>query len=216
VVATPNQTAVLDALARDVDAGFESLVRMHLGAVYSTALRLSGSRHNAEDLTQDAFVRAYRALRRFDADRIRALQPRPWLITITLNVWRNHLRSAARRPRTDGHPPPDVADHGRGPAGRAEDNADARALARLLAELPERHRVPVVLRHVVGMSYAEIAAAQSCPVGTAKANVARGVAALKELARAPAPPPARPAAGRSTSPRRARRRVVSPVPEEVS
>ena len=188
MVADLSQRDVVDALARDLDSGFEVLVRSHSGAVYSAALRLSGSRQVAEDLTQDAFLRAYRALRRFDTERRRTLQPRAWLLTITLNVWRNHVRATARRPRPGGRRPPDVADAAPGPADRAEDSADARELGRLLATLPERHRVPVVLRHVVGMSYAEIAAVQSCPVGTAKANVARGMTALKELAVSSSPP----------------------------
>jgi len=214
-VAVPSQTAIREALARDVDAGFEVLVRTHAGAVYSAALRLSGSRPNAEDLTQDAFVRAYRALRRFDGERMRTLQPRAWLLTITLNVWRNHLRTTARRPPAGAPPTSEVADHAPGPAERAVESAEARALARLLAALPERHRVPVVLRHIVGMSYAEIAAVQSCPVGTAKANVARGMAALKDMAAAPAvPPPLRPARARPAAPRRPRR-VASPVLKEV-
>ena len=198
MVAAPNQRSIIDALVRDVDAGFEILVRSHAGAVYGAALRLSGSRPMAEDLAQDAFVRAYRALRRYDDERLHALQPRAWLLTITLNVWRNHVRTAARRPRTSGHGAPDMADAAPGPADRAETRAEAQALACLLAALPERHRVPVVLRHVVGMTYAEIAAAQSCPVGTAKANVARGMAALKALAAASVSPPARGAASRAT------------------
>ena len=94
VVVQRGNATTLDVLARDVDTGFAALVRAHSGAVYSTALRLSGSRSTAEDIAQDAFVRAYRALRRFDADRIRALEARPWLLTITLNVWRNHVRAA--------------------------------------------------------------------------------------------------------------------------
>ena len=189
VVVQRGNAAALDVLARDVDTGFAALVRAHSGAVYSTALRLSGSRSTAEDIAQDAFVRAYRALRRFDADRIRALEARPWLLTITLNVWRNHVRAATRRPRPDGRSTtPDPPDRGPGPADVAEADDTARSLARLLAELPERHRVPVVLRHVVGLSYAEIATVQSCPVGTAKANVARGMASLRQQAGAPSPP----------------------------
>jgi RNA polymerase sigma factor (sigma-70 family) len=182
VVALRSTAAIVDALADDVDAGFEALVRAHAGAVYSAALRLCGSRVTADDLTQDTFVRAYRALRRFDRARVLALQPRAWLLAIALNVWRNHARTAARRPRSSGHVPIDVVDGAPGPADIAEVDDAARALARLLADLPERHRVPVVLRHVAGLSYAEIAAALHCPVGTAKANVARGMRALRELA----------------------------------
>jgi len=191
VVTPSNDTIVLDGLADDLDAGFAAFVRAHSGSVYSTALRLSGSRAEADDLAQETFVRAYRALRRFDAERVRALESRPWLLTITLNLWRNRLRHAARRPR-EARPErgADAVDARPGPEAAAEESEASRALVALLGELSEHQRVPVVLRHVVGLSYAEIASTVGCPVGTAKANVARGVERLRVLARAtPAPAP---------------------------
>ena len=186
-----SDTAVLDGLVGDLDRGYEAFVDAHSGAVFSTALRLSGSRAEADDLAQETFVRAYRALRRFDAERVRSLEPRPWLLAITLNLWRNRLRSASRRPVRAGFDRGrEVADPGPGPEAAAEATEAARALTRLLGELPEHHRVPVVLRHVVGLSYAEIAAVLSCPVGSAKSNVARGLDRLRVLARtAPSPAP---------------------------
>jgi RNA polymerase sigma factor (sigma-70 family) len=185
VVAQLSDSAVLDGLAGDLDSGYATFVKAHARDVYSTALRLSGSRAEADDLAQDTFVRAYRALGRFDAERVRALEARPWLLTITVNLWRNRLRSAARRPRTtsaDGRA--DVADPAPGPAAAAEDSETAEVLVRLLRKLPEHHRVPVVLRHVVGLSYAEISSVLACPEGTAKANVARGLDRLRVLAAA--------------------------------
>ncbi len=183
MVPTRSDTAVLDGLAEDLDAGFAAFVRAHSGPVFSTALRLSGSRAEADDLAQETFVRAYRALRHFDADRVLALESRPWLLTITLNLWRNHLRRAARRPR-EAHAAPgaQVMDPRPGPEAAAEESEASRALVALLGELPEHQRVPVVLRHVVGLSYAEIASTVGCPVGTAKANVSRGLERLRALA----------------------------------
>ena len=183
MVSVRSSAAVLDALADDLDGGYEAFVRLHATSVYSGALRLSGSRTDADDLTQETFVRAYNSLRRFDAARVRALEARAWLLTITVNLWRNRLRDGARRPRAVAdHPRRDVPDPAPGPEAAAERGESARALACLLVQLPERERVPVVLRHVVGLSYAEIAATQSCPVGTAKANVSRGMARLRGLA----------------------------------
>ncbi|MBV9919341.1 MAG: RNA polymerase sigma factor, partial [Pseudonocardia sp.] len=66
----------------DLDAGFAELVRHHGRVVYSVALRLTEGSADAEDLSADAFLRAYRALRDFDAARIRELRIRPWLLTI--------------------------------------------------------------------------------------------------------------------------------------
>jgi RNA polymerase sigma-70 factor (ECF subfamily) len=188
VVELRSDAAVLDGLADDLDVGYESFVRAHAGAVYSTALRLSGSPADADDLAQETFARAYRALKRFDTERTQALQARPWLLTITVNLWRNRLRRAARRPRetpmADGH---DVADPRPGPEAKAEDSEASRALAELLVRLPDHHRVPVVLRHVTGLSYAEIASVLDCPVGTAKSNVARGLDQLRALSHKEAP-----------------------------
>jgi len=176
--------AVLDGLADDLDIGYGAFVRAHAGAVYSAALRLSRSRSEADDLAQETFVRAYRALRRFDTEQVQSLESRAWLLTITVNLWRNHLRRAARRPQNARAAVPEVADHRLGPEAMAEGGEDSRFLVGLLTELPEHHRVPVVLRHVVGLSYAEIASVLDCPVGTAKANVARALDRLRALAAA--------------------------------
>ena len=183
-MALDSDAAVLDDLAGDLDAGYGAFVRAHSSAVYTTALRLSGSRAEADDLAQETFVRAYRALRGFDAQRVLTLEARPWLLTITPNLWRNHLRTAARRPRQTGARYPQVADVRDGPEAVAETTAQSAVLVGLLRALPEHHRVPVVLRHVVGLSYAEIATVLECPVGTAKANVARGLDRLRALATA--------------------------------
>lgn len=195
-MAIRSDSAVLDALAVDLDAGYGAFVRTHSGAVYSAALRLSGSRTDAEDLAQEAFVRAYRALGRYDPERVRGLESRAWLLTITLNLWRNRLRRRARRPReTAADAVAEVVDSGRSPEAAAEAAEESRLLVGLLAELPEHHRVPVVLRHVVGLSYPEIASVLACPEGTAKANVARGLERLRALAGAgttPSPPRHRP------------------------
>ena len=68
--------------------------------VFSTALRLCGRWTDEEDLTVEAFLRAYRALSGYDGERIEQLRPRAWLLTILANLWRNHARSAARRLET--------------------------------------------------------------------------------------------------------------------
>ncbi|WP_309505882.1 RNA polymerase sigma factor [Streptomyces pyxinae] len=173
-----------DLLATDLDDGFTELVRVHARGVHAFLLRVSGSAAEADDLGQEAFLRAYTALRGYPPERRRALRPRAWLMTIAANVWRNHVRSSTRRPvsvmRVD-----DAEDHwsdeSPGPVERALNAEDRHRLVAALAELPEHHRIPVVLRHVVGMSYAEVAQVQGCPVGTAKAQVSRAVGELRRL-----------------------------------
>ena len=181
-------------LAADLEDAYPALVRAHADAVYGAALRLSGSPADADDIAQETFVRAYRALRRYDVARRRTLHVRPWLLTITVNLWRNERRRAARRPVTvatavhngaraaPGLDPPDA---GPGPEDRALATDAGRALAALLLRLPPHHRAPLVLHHVAGLTYPEVATTLRCPVGTAKANAARGLERLRALATTP-------------------------------
>jgi RNA polymerase sigma-70 factor, ECF subfamily len=179
-------TALINALAHDLDGAFEALVIGHQDRIYSIALRLLGDPRDAEEAAQDAFVRAYRALAGYDASRIRELRLRPWLATIVLNLCRSRL---ARRPaaaRTSlsldlalpGALEP-RADDTHSPATRTAANDAARAWAELLLSLPPVYRGAVVLRHVDGLSYPELAIALGRPEGTVKAQVHRGLALLR-------------------------------------
>ncbi|SNR80335.1 RNA polymerase sigma factor [Actinomadura mexicana] len=180
---------VAAALARDLDEGFAALYEAYRGAVFSTALRLCGRWAEAEDLSAEAFLRAYRALTGYEAGRIAELRPRAWLLTILTNVWRNSLRSAARRP-----PPgpiedaPDPPDPGEGVEDAAARHETGRELAGLLARLPHQQRAAVVLRHVTDLPVAEIAAVLDLPEGTVKSHISRGLARLRALRTAPGTP----------------------------
>lgn len=173
--------AVVTRIADDLDAGFVDLVHAYEKVVYSVALRVSGP-HDAEDLAAESFLRAYRALLSFDRERIRALNPRPWLLTIVLNTWRNTLRESARRPRqvplSEAPEKPGTEPSLDDTVQRAETQRD---LAELVGELPHSQRVAVVLRHVVGFTIAEVAATMGCPEGTAKSHVSRGLLKLRTL-----------------------------------
>jgi len=167
-------------LADDLDAGFAELVASYASLVCTVAARATFGNEDAEDLAAEAFLRAYRALRGYDAARIRELRLRPWLVTIALNAARNARRAAIRRPRTDslavtGEP---VAT-GRDVAELAEAADAAGELLARLAALPAKQRLAVVLRHVADLPVPEIAAVMACPEGTARSHVARGLAALR-------------------------------------
>lgn len=174
------------ALADDLDGTFERVVRAHQDRLYSIALRMLGDTGDAEEAAQDAFVRAYRALGRYEAKRIRELQLRPWLATIVLNLCRSRM---ARRPvvvrrqvSLDAPLPGDLeprAEEARGPAAATARRASAEAWAGLLLNLPPAYRSAVVLRHVDGLSYPELAIALDRPEGTVKAQVHRGLAMLR-------------------------------------
>jgi RNA polymerase sigma-70 factor (ECF subfamily) len=176
------RTELTVRLSRDVDAAFPELVKGYQQAVYTTALRMTGRQADAADLAAEAFLRAYQALRGYPPQRIRELQLRPWLITIALNLSRNQARAASRRPAQvslDSAPEP------RARSGGPEEHVRRRemrsAVAELLAELPDNQRLAVVLRHVLDLPYAEVAAVLNCPEGTAKSHVSRGLQHLRAL-----------------------------------
>jgi RNA polymerase sigma-70 factor (ECF subfamily) len=167
-------------LAANRDEAFADLVKALQGPMYSGALRLTGSRQDAEEVTQEAFVRAYRALDRYPPEQIRELRLQPWLWTIALNLCRNLARSRQRKPTPtslDRHPEPVSTDSTEAAALDAVDDAWQRRLAEL--SLPER--TGVILRHVVGLGYSEIAAALDRPTGTVKSDVHRGIDKLRTI-----------------------------------
>jgi RNA polymerase sigma factor (sigma-70 family) len=172
---------LLTALADDLDTGFADLVRTYQHVVYSVALRVSGGGPaEAEDLAAEAFLLAYRALRGYDRSRRLALQPRSWLLTILLNTWRNSVRSASRRPaQTLLADPPERRAPGPSVEQQAEAAETRQELAGLLTLLPDGQRTAVVLRHVAGLSIAEIATVMSIPEGTVKSHASRGLHKLR-------------------------------------
>jgi RNA polymerase sigma-70 factor, ECF subfamily len=155
---------------------FERMVHEHQNRVFAFGLALTGNRHDAEEVAQDTFLRAYRALVTYSPDRIRDLKQKAWLHQIALNVVRNRLRGI--RPRLvelNGN----EADHALGPEDDALLRMEMDALAVRVAALPARYRDAVVLRHVQELSYEEAADALGQPVGTVKANVHRGLKLLR-------------------------------------
>jgi RNA polymerase sigma factor (sigma-70 family) len=173
------------ALISDLDTGFAEVMREHAGIVYSVARGMTVNAADAEDLTSEAFLRAYRALRGYEPARIAELALRPWLLTIVRNTARNAARYAARRPAPpprqepteDGTDSTDAAD----PAKRAEQEEVQRTLGALLAGLPEAQRTAVVLRHALGLSIAETAHVLGVKDGTAKSHISRGLRRLRAL-----------------------------------
>ena len=166
------------ALADDVDLAFEGVVRTYQDRIVSVAARSIGDRQRAEEIAQDVFVRAYRALRTYDRPRIRKLRLRSWLYAITLNLIRNAVRGKRLRTvgleRDDGSPRP-IADAQPTPELHAEMREDWQYVGHAIAQLSPKLRDAFVLRYVEELSYDEIADALSQPVGTVKANAHRGL-----------------------------------------
>ena len=153
------------------DERFETEALPHLRALYGTAYRMTRNAHDAEDLVQETFLRAYRGFDRFEA----GTNIRAWLFTILHRARTDAFRRAGRSPRTvemvdDGPPVPAPQE---ALASGAED------IERALLALPEVFRVAVVLRDVEDLSYDEIAGVLDIPIGTVMSRIHRGRALLR-------------------------------------
>jgi RNA polymerase sigma-70 factor (ECF subfamily) len=159
------------ALARDLDRAFPNLVKELGPRLYWGLRRMCGDHQEAEDLTQETFIRAYRALSDFDRQRFDDLMLVPWVWTIALNLGRNHIRDRSRRPTF-------VEIHDRGQEDA--EPPDQRAWDRRFGSLNRNQRTAVVLRHVVGLGIGEISETTGRPEGTVKADIHRGLDRLRE------------------------------------
>ena len=167
---------------------FEDIVAEYERRLYGFALRMTGNREDAEEIVQDAFVRAYRALAKMSPEQRAELRLQPWLYTITLNVTRNRLRG--KRPTNvalDALADPDAllrsARHD-GPAQPEkilERNADMALVERALLQLPMHLRAAATLRFIEGRSHPEIAEILNQPIGTVKSHVHRAVRILRRI-----------------------------------
>jgi RNA polymerase sigma-70 factor (ECF subfamily) len=154
---------------------FEALAMPHLDAAYSLARWLSRSPADAEDIVQEALLRAFRA---FDAVREGAV--RPWLMTIVRNCWRDHAAKARRCESADEAAVEQLTFDGPSPEAEAENASERRRLDRMLALLPDDYREVLLLREMEDMSYREISQAIDAPIGTVMSRLARARALLKD------------------------------------
>lgn len=177
---------LLELLATDVGSHFTRVVELHQHQLYTFAYRLTGSAQDAEDIAQEAFVRAYVALVTYPTPRIRELKLRPWLYRITLNEFHHHARRARLHvialDDSDSSPALDIEDiASERPDRIIESREQLHELEAALARLPERYRIPVLCSYFERLSYQEIADLLEQPVGTVKSSVFRGVRLLRTL-----------------------------------
>jgi RNA polymerase sigma-70 factor (ECF subfamily) len=174
--------AELVAAARRGDAAaFGEFVLRHTATVHRWMVRAVGA-EDADDMTQEVFVNAYRGLSRFRGD----APPRAWLAAIADNAVKNRYRSRSRFRRifagsTDAVPEHEPPEPGAGPEEHARAGESRRVVAEALRLLPPDFRMPVVLRDIEEWSYEEIAVSLELPVGTVKSRIARGRGQLKEI-----------------------------------
>jgi RNA polymerase sigma-70 factor, ECF subfamily len=190
----PSDQLIERCLQGDQQA-WEAIVRLHWRKVFNVAYKFVGKHDEAEDLTQDIFLKIFRALRTFD----RRANFQTWIVSISRNLCIDHYRSVRKERQTIARDVDSTAlqpaSTERGPHAAAE-HQDLRELLRAaLGKLPPSLRTAVVLRDLQELSYQEIADRLSLPEGTVKSRINRGrielARQLRRMEHATAPPPRR-------------------------
>lgn len=173
----PQGTAVFDATGdKSTMPSWDELVRQHADRVYRLAYRLSGNQHDAEDLTQETFIRVFRSLQNYQPGTFEG-----WLHRITTNLFLDMVRRRARI-RMESLP----EDYDRVPADEPNPEQiyhDSRLgpdLQAALDSLPPEFRAAVVLCDIEGLSYEEIGATLGVKLGTVRSRIHRGRQALRD------------------------------------
>jgi len=174
----PDETALVRAAQQGDTAAFTEIVRRYQRAIYRVAFGLTRRAEDADDLAQEAFVRAYRAL-----DTFRVGEPLyPWLSRITVNLAYSLFRRRKRRPETELEPLLEAGHQWAADDDPVEDLAGREQIEHLrasFAELTPEHQAILVLRIVQGLSYDEIARTLSVPIGTVMSRLSRARGELK-------------------------------------
>lgn len=175
--------------ARNGDGNaFGELIRTYESMIFNTVMGLVNNYEDAQDITQDAFFKAYRSLKSFRGE----CKFSSWLYRIAVNTAKDYLRSASRHPTVslddggedeDGDEQPmQIADESRtaSPETSAEINETQRIVRMALSRISEAHRKILILRDMEGYSYDEIAEMLDIELGTVKSRINRARQALKQ------------------------------------
>jgi RNA polymerase sigma-70 factor, ECF subfamily len=181
------QALIQDAQKGDLDA-FNTLILHYQDSVFNTALRILGDDDLAADVTQDAFISAFKSISSFRGGSFKA-----WLMRTVTNACYDELRRQKRRPTTPLEPdtedgdemdsPRWLADPGMTPDQKAEADELEHAIQHCLDNLPMDFKTVVVMADLQGMDYTEVAIAAHVPLGTIKSRLARARLRLRECLR---------------------------------
>jgi RNA polymerase sigma-70 factor (ECF subfamily) len=175
MAATPEQR---EAKAR-LDDEFSLLYKAHLRDVYSYAYYRVGNHHDAEDLTEQTFLQAYRHFER--AQRESEGRPlRPWLIRIAHNLAANYYRDRSRKPQTSLEDASVLSDF-HTTEGLVEERDDLQRILACVQQLPDDRREALIMRFALGMDNREIARALGRTDGATKVLLHRAIRQLEEL-----------------------------------
>jgi len=160
------------------DRTFEALMSDHHGEIYRYILRVTGRRQDADDLSQETFLRAFRAHRSLPPD----ANARAWLFAIATNLYRNHVRGEVRRRRALTTASIDGWGAAPGwPEGEAMRNETSARIDRIVGELPFKQRAAFTMRKMHELGYEAIGESLHCSAESARAHVFQ---ALRKIRRA--------------------------------
>ena len=167
-------------MPRRGEGKFESLTRPHVGALWRVALRMTGDRDQADDLTQETCLRAYRAFDRFED----GTNYRAWIFRIMTNLCADFLRRKARAPFAAVGEADDPLPYPAPESDRPDEQLNAKrfreALVRAMEDLEPEVRLVISLALLKELSYREIAEIAGCPVGTVRSRISRGRQQLQQ------------------------------------
>ena len=167
--------AALEDARADKPAAFEVLMRQYERLVLRTALRLVGNLEDAQDASQEVFLRLYRALPKLDPQR----DCSPWLYRVTVNVCHDVARRRRRAVPVEDVPEP--ADSGCDPQANSLEAERRRALMLGLRMLPEKARAALVLRDLEGLSTEEVARVLGSSEATVRSQISKARVKMKEF-----------------------------------
>jgi len=179
-----DEELVRRACAGHTDA-FGALVERHQDRIYNAVAYLVGAAHDAEDLTQEVFLKAYRSINGFKGKATFST----WLYSIMLNCVRTHWRRTGRRAQVvslnaaqgdDDHPLSDPPSTAEGPFEEVLRRETVESVRMAIGELPAELREVIVLRDLEGLSYEQLAVSLRLPLGTVKSRLYRARSALKD------------------------------------
>ncbi len=174
---TDSDLELVGRVQRGDSAAFDLLVRKYQHRIVALAGRYVHDWSEAQDIAQEAFLRAYRALGNFRGD----AQFYTWLHRIAVNTAKNHLVAQNRRPPLDDIEASDAEQYDAGTRLRDNDTPERelmrqeleQTVMRAVERLPAELREAITLREVEGLSYEEIAEKMACPIGTVRSRIFR-------------------------------------------
>jgi RNA polymerase sigma factor (sigma-70 family) len=188
------EAQVVGLLVRRCVAGdapaWEEIVRLYNRRIYNICYRFAGTSDDAQDLTQEVFIKMYRTLNTYDASKGAFMT---WVTTMTRNLLVDHFRKtksdritdsldSAPSEHDDAQPLAEqIADHGQRPDAHVQSRETGETVHRALQKLSPELREAVILRDLQDMDYREIAMALKVPEGTVKSRINRGRAELARL-----------------------------------